>query len=185
MPILFYAVSVFSAARKFDGILNFIYNSIDEKILKNIVTNCFLIRLIYESRGDRSSMDFEKLYAVYYMQVYSYVMTLAKNQSTAEEITQNAFVKAMLKEHTYRKGASELTWLCAIAKNLYVDELRKQKRLIPMERCEEPAQDSIIEFNLENSDSAYKIHCILVSLHGCDTHIFISEKRNLMPISSH
>lgn len=109
-------------------------------------------------------MDFEKLYAVYYMQVYSYVMTLAKNQITAEEITQNAFVKAMLKEHTYRKGSSELTWLCAIAKNLYLDELRKQKKLVPMERCEEPVQDGSIEFNLENSDSAYKIHCILHTL---------------------
>lgn len=109
-------------------------------------------------------MDFEKLYAVYYMQVYSYVMTLAKNQSTAEEITQNAFVKAMLKEHTYRQGASELTWLCAIAKNLYMDELRKQKKLVPMEQCEEPARNSDIEVNLENSDSAYNIHCILHTL---------------------
>ena len=109
-------------------------------------------------------MDFEKLYAVYYMQVYSYVMTLAKNQSTAEEITQNAFVKAMLKEHTYRKGSSELTWLCAIAKNLCIDELRKQKKLVPMEEGEEPAQDSEIEINLENSDSAYKIHCVLHTL---------------------
>ena len=109
-------------------------------------------------------MDFEKLYAVYYMQVYSYVMTLAKNQSTAEEITQNAFVKAMLKEHTYRKCSSELTWLCAIAKNLYIDELRKQKKLVPIEEGEEFTQDSEIERNLENSDSAYKIHCVLHTL---------------------
>lgn len=109
-------------------------------------------------------MDFEKLYAVYYMQVYSYVMTLAKNQSTAEEITQNTFVKAVMKENTYRKDSNELTWLCAIAKNLYIDELRKQKKLVPLEQSEEPAQESDIELNIENSDSAYKIHCILHKL---------------------
>lgn len=40
-------------------------------------------------------MDYEKLYSAYYMQVYSYIMVLAKNKDIAEEITQNTFYKAM------------------------------------------------------------------------------------------
>ena len=39
-------------------------------------------------------MDFEQLYNTYFMQVYSYVITLAKNSDEAEEITQKAFFKA-------------------------------------------------------------------------------------------
>ena len=109
-------------------------------------------------------MDFEKLYAMYYMHVYSYVMTLAKNQSIAEEITQNTFVRAVSKEKSFRKGSNELTWLCAIAKNLYIDEFRKQKKLVSLEKTEEPANEDNLEIKFENSDSAYRIHCVLHSL---------------------
>ena len=38
---------------------------------------------------------FEQLYNTYYMQVYSFMMTLAKKQDIAEEITQKTFFKAM------------------------------------------------------------------------------------------
>lgn len=109
-------------------------------------------------------MDFEKLYEVYYMQVYSFVMMLAKNQSIAEEVTQNAFVRAVSKEKSFRNGSNELTWLCAIAKNLYIDELRKQKKVVPLEQTDEPYNEDNIEINFENSDSAYRIHCVLHSL---------------------
>lgn len=68
-------------------------------------------------------MDFEKLYNAYYMQVYSYLMTLCGNPHTAEEITQEVFFKAMKAKHTYRCASGELTWLCAIAKNTFFDVL--------------------------------------------------------------
>ena len=46
-------------------------------------------------------LDYEKLYNSYYLQVFSYVMTIVKNQTIAEEITQNVFYKAMIAKHTY------------------------------------------------------------------------------------
>ena len=45
------------------------------------------------------------------MQVYSYVFTIVKNQSLAEEITQNTFYKAMTAKRPYEGKAGELTWL--------------------------------------------------------------------------
>lgn len=39
-------------------------------------------------------MDYEKLYRSYYMQVYSYAVSLTRNRDLAEEITQNTFYKA-------------------------------------------------------------------------------------------
>ena len=62
---------------------------------------------------------FEKLYETYYMRVYSYVMTLAKKQYIAEEITQETFYKAFTAKSTFRGESNALTWLCAIAKNLF------------------------------------------------------------------
>ena len=71
-------------------------------------------------------MDFEQLYNVYYMQVYSYVMTLIKNGHLAEEITQDVFFKPLKGFHSYQGRSGELTWLCAIAKNACMDHLRKK-----------------------------------------------------------
>ena len=68
------------------------------------------------------------------MQVYSYVVTIVKNQSLAEEITQNTFYKAMTAKRPYEGKAGELTWLCSIAKNLAIDvtRTRNYKNQIPM-----------------------------------------------------
>ena len=41
-------------------------------------------------------------------------MTIVKNQSLAEEITQNTFYKAMTAKHTYEGKSSEFTWLCTM-----------------------------------------------------------------------
>ena len=36
-------------------------------------------------------MDYEKLYKAYYLQVYSYTISLAKNREIAEETTQESY----------------------------------------------------------------------------------------------
>ena len=108
-------------------------------------------------------VDFEQLYNMYYMNVYSFVMTLVKNQNDAEEITQKTFFKAMTTTGKYLGKSSELTWLCAIAKNLFLDELRIQKR-----HTDEVEADSISNTNIERAfadeDTAFRIHQVLHNL---------------------
>ena len=53
-----------------------------------------------------TSMDYEKLYKAYYLQVYSYTISLAKNREIAEEITQNTFYKAVSTTSQF-KGKSD------------------------------------------------------------------------------
>lgn len=79
-------------------------------------------------------MDFEQLYNTYYMQVYSFVMALSCNRDISEEITQKTFFRAITAGRKYAGNSSELTWLCAIAKNLFTDELRRQKKTVLPER---------------------------------------------------
>ena len=86
-----------------------------------------MLRLIFENKtwgGVKMDMDYEQLYNTYYMKVYSFVMTLAKNQDVSEEITQKTFFKAFTTGKKHRGDSSEFTWLCAIAKNLFIDEQR-------------------------------------------------------------
>lgn len=107
-------------------------------------------------------MDFEKLYITYYKQVFSYVMTLVRNRDHAEEITQETFSRAMAAAGSYRKDSGELTWLCSIAKNIFYDETRRNKRVCDMP--EDMESDFDIAEAVEDEDSSYRIHVILHSL---------------------
>uniref|UniRef100_UPI004025C4CB RNA polymerase sigma factor n=1 Tax=Agathobacter sp. TaxID=2021311 RepID=UPI004025C4CB len=108
-------------------------------------------------------LNYEKLYNSYYMQVYSYVVTIVKDQSLAEEITQNTFFKAMTAKRTYEGKASELTWLCSIAKNLAMDECRKNSKYAELdeEMLEQP--DNMTKA-VEDKDTALRIHLVLHEL---------------------
>ncbi len=110
-----------------------------------------------------SRTDTEKLYNTYYMQVYSYVMTMVKNTSVAEEITQQTFYKAMVGKDKFRGGSSEYTWLCAIAKNLSLDELRKGSK--KTEALDETlCDDTNIADDTEDHDTSLRIHLVLHKL---------------------
>lgn len=111
-----------------------------------------------------SNMDYEKLYNTYYMQVYSYIITLTRDRDIAEEITQNTFFKALSSNAEFKNNSSVLTWLCSISKNLFYDECRKNRRIAEITECNESVSDENIEASLENSDTAYRIHLILHDL---------------------
>ncbi len=101
-------------------------------------------------------MDLEKLYRTYYMDVFSYAMTIMKNSEQAEEITQDVFFRAMNSKKQFEGRSAELTWLCAIAKNACMDELRRQNRSVPLEDDIE-SEESFSE-KLEDKDALLQIH---------------------------
>ena len=107
---------------------------------------------------------FEKLYAACYMRVFSYVMTLAGDRSQAEEITQETFFRAFSKKDAYRGDSDEVTWLCAIAKNLFLDERRRQKKRGDLT---EDAADDVrgVEQLVADKDSSFRVH---VALHAIE-----------------
>ena len=74
--------------------------------------------------------EFEHIYKKNYPIVYRYVLSLCRNAPLAEEITQEAFVKAM--EHMDRfDGKCQLyVWICQIAKNTFFTYQKKQKRFV-------------------------------------------------------
>lgn len=105
-------------------------------------------------------MDFEKLYNAYYMQVYSFAVTLMRNSHIAEEITQEVFFRALKNKQSYRAESSELTWLCAITKNLCTDYMRRESK-----RSAAPPEDSADEHRfeqaLEDESTTFAVHTIL------------------------
>lgn len=74
--------------------------------------------------------DIEKIYKEYFETVNKYLFCLTRNRDISEELTQETFYKAVQKIHTYKGECKISVWLCQIAKNLWYDQCRKNKRII-------------------------------------------------------
>ena len=105
----------------------------------------------------------ERLYNTYYMRVFSYVMTLAGDRQASEEITQEAFFRAFSKSAEFRNESDEVTWLCAIAKNCFMDETRRRNKTGPIPE-DLPASGKSIEQQVSDKDSSFRIHAVLHSM---------------------
>ena len=104
-----------------------------------------------------------KLYETYYMRVFSYAMTLTGNRSQAEEVTQETFFRAISKQSSFRGESDEMTWLCAIAKNFFLDEVRRQGRTEPITEML-PDTNKDLERTAVDRDSSFRIHMALHAL---------------------
>ncbi len=107
----------------------------------------------------------EKLYQTYYMDVYSYIMTLTKDASLSEELTQEVFYRAMKSE--FQGKSSERTWLCAIAKNLCTDEFRKRKK--------EAVYDEDVADNVEYTNHTNVEHTVIAKMENLQIHIALHQ----------
>ena len=74
--------------------------------------------------------DIEKLYEEYFETVNKYLFCLTHNNDISEELTQETFYRAVRKIDKYKGECKISVWLCQIAKNLWYDECRKNKRII-------------------------------------------------------
>jgi len=126
-------------------------------------------------------VEFEQLYNTYYMQVYSYLVTISKDKNLAEEITQKTFFKVFTSSNKHRGEASELTWLCTIAKNLYIDEQRRHRHFKQttheVEGTDHPTSDLLHQQEKEFSkafaeEEAFAIHQVIHNLEEPYKEIF-------------
>ena len=74
--------------------------------------------------------DMEQIYEQYFETVNKYLFCLTRNNDISEELTQETFYKAVKKIDTYRGECKMSVWLCQIAKNLWYDQCRKNKKLV-------------------------------------------------------
>lgn len=91
--------------------------------------------------------DMEQIYEQYFKTVNKYLFCLTHNNDISEELTQETFYKAVRKIDTYKGECKISVWLCQIAKNLWYDYRKKNKKVIQV------GEDSIeiIEDSIENS----------------------------------
>lgn len=80
--------------------------------------------------------DIEKIYEEYFETVNKYLFCLTHNNDISEELTQETFYKAVKKIDTYKGECKISTWLCQIAKNLWYDQCRKNKKFVSEEETD-------------------------------------------------
>ena len=71
----------------------------------------------------RALTNFEEVYAVYFDDVYRYLLSLSGSESVAEELTSETFFRAMDALDHFRGECSVRVWLCQIAGESHEEEL--------------------------------------------------------------
>lgn len=107
--------------------------------------------------------DFEEIYNQYFRDVYRYCLSLCRNESTAEEITQETFFKALKSIDSFEGKSSLYVWLCQIAKNTYFSHCKKEKHLSRDGEVDSLTAPEDLEEQLMTKDTAFRIH---QCLHG-------------------
>ena len=128
-------------------------------------------KLYFVSSTTKVLTDFEEVYAVYFDDVYRYLLSLSGSESVAEELTSETFFRAMDALGRFRGECSVRVWLCQIAKNLYYSHLRREKRLVPLEDCR--IAEECHEESLEDRSEAERIQTLLHALREPYKEVFM------------
>jgi RNA polymerase sigma-70 factor (ECF subfamily) len=85
--------------------------------------------------GAGEAAAFEELVARHKRGLYNFLLRSVHNQSRAEELLQEVFLRVVRAKDRYQRTARFTTWIYTIARNLCVDESRRQKfrRTLPLE----------------------------------------------------
>ncbi len=104
---------------------------------------------------------FDRIYQSYFEPVYRYALSLSGNPQIAEEIAQETFFKAMRTLDQFQGKSTLKSWLCAIAKNLWLSELRKRKDQPIDDALQLPDSSIGPEEAIVRQDESMRIHRLL------------------------
>lgn len=78
----------------------------------------------------------EEIYQSHARIVYAFLLTKTQSPDLAEELTQETFYQAVKSIHTFREESSIASWLCGIARNVWLAQMRKQRDWVSLEEAE-------------------------------------------------
>ena len=116
--------------------------------------------------------DFQEVYNLYFRDVYRYALSLCRNESIAEEITQETFYKALAKLDSFDGQCKITVWLCQIAKNTYISMCRKDKHFVPNADAEQSQSNENLEEYFFDKETAFAIHKVLHTLNEPYKEVF-------------
>lgn len=107
--------------------------------------------------------EFDEIYRLYSADLYHFILSLCKNDSLAMDIMQDTMLRAIENIDKFKGNCSIKTYLFTIARNLYLDTLKKsENRNISSDGTEQEFADgtSFVD-RLTDKESALTIHRLL------------------------
>lgn len=117
--------------------------------------------------------DFERIFEENRGFIYKYLFKMCRNQTLAEELTQETFFRAYMNISNLKKEDKASLWLCSIAKNTYFAYYNEQKKLEPLENGVDAESPFDTESFLENKELAQKAFSVLHSLEEPYKEVFM------------
>ena len=117
--------------------------------------------------------DIEHLYTIYGKQIFLYALTLCKNWHSAEDLTSEAFYKALLSLDDDVKNIK--SWLFRVCRNLFIDDYRKKKREVIQEiedDCLSSGEAGPLDTVLKD-DAHQKLYLAIMKLSQSDREILV------------
>lgn len=130
-----------------------------------------------------ADVAFEDIYSEHFYGVYKYVLSLCRDETLAEEVTQETFFKAMRKIDQFNGSCKLYVWLCQIAKNTYFT-LRKKQQRIASDMDSAAIDDCLdIERDYFNKEAARQLHMLLHKLSEPYKEVFTLRVFGELPFS--
>lgn len=107
--------------------------------------------------------DIDEVYREYFTDVYKYLVSLCRNESLAEELTQDTFFRALKSLDRFKGECSVYTWLCQIGKNAYFTYLKKHRRQQAEVEADIASAGDVSEDFLKK-DEALRLHRLIHAL---------------------
>ena len=104
-------------------------------------------------------MELGELYETYAKMIYRFIYLKCKDASVAEDIVQTTFLKAITGINSFKGDSQISTWLCRIAKNEYINYLKKNRSWqsledYPKETAEFLHRDLVLEKIIAHEQAA-------------------------------
>ena len=128
------------------------------------------------------AVNFEEVYNEHFSDVYKYVLSLSKNESIAEDVTQETFFKAMQSIDQFNGTCKLYVWLCQIAKNTYFSFCQKRKRYVADGDIDLSAKIDI-EADYLDKDATKRLHILLHNLNEPYKEVFTLRIFGELPFS--
>lgn len=123
-------------------------------------------------------MNLEQFYRDNYHIVFGYLLSLCGSRSMSEDLTSETFLKAISKIGSYDGSVKPSTWLCAIGKNLYLNERKRFKRHVPLDDVV-VVQEDTMEEKLIDKDTANRIQALARALEEPKNQVFAMRLNGL------
>lgn len=119
-------------------------------------------------KGDESAFD--RLYENTKTPVYYTILTIVKDESLAEDLMQDTYIKMINQLDKYKQKGQFLAWLKTIARNTALNEFNRRKREVSVDTSED---EMLLGSTSSSQENRYEVQELLKHLREDEKEIVV------------